>query len=113
MTEWRPIETAPRDGTEIIILVNYPQELLPEKVKYEAGEWKNYYEHFRDNQIFAWAPIPENTKKHFCQIGNQVCESTLDGKLHFWEDGYHHAYPTAGPRTLAYVKFCPFCGGKA
>jgi hypothetical protein len=40
MTEWKPIETAPRDGSEILILTSAGAT----QARFAAGEWHNYLE---------------------------------------------------------------------
>lgn len=57
--KWRPIETAPRDGTDVLLAY---RDGTPRLVV--AGWWHGrwvQYEYWRTNlpEPFAWQPLPE------------------------------------------------------
>lgn len=64
MSEWRPIETAPRDGTAILAakpnrigVVLYPIRARDQDGRWQAyfgdGDWRSY-----DPQPTHWMPLP-------------------------------------------------------
>lgn len=63
--EWRPISTAPRDGTEIDVLIDACERYT--NVAYENGEWwiETYDKAFGDvriairRQLTHWRPLPQ------------------------------------------------------
>lgn len=117
MSEWQPIETAPKDGSIICALVKWKGDIAPITIYWhEDDSWCGVWGSFCEEElhdILGWSPLPEPPKKkHICRKGNQVCELTPEGKLHFWEEGYRPNYITPNLRSLAFVKFCPFCGKK-
>lgn len=56
--QWQPIETAPRDGTEIVILTDIGESF----VAYFGTATKKWHEVFADNiireQAAHWMPLP-------------------------------------------------------
>ena len=65
MTDWQPIETAPRDGTEILALQVDGRELTYTAVHWEtmAEEWRDYSASgaagFTPFEPQYWMPLPE------------------------------------------------------
>lgn len=63
--EWRPISTAPKDGTEIDVLIDACERYT--NVAYENGEWwiETYDKAFGDvriairRQLTHWRPLPQ------------------------------------------------------
>lgn len=62
--EWQPIETAPRDGTEIIIL-NFSGRVFRGKCKPEDEEDNEWWEEYNSLTIYHdpthWMPLPRIT----------------------------------------------------
>ena len=75
MTEWQPIETAPKDGTEILLWGPYCER--PSPAKWYDGKWCAYWDGFRviesegdfgtDYREFDvpthWMPLPDPPKQ--------------------------------------------------
>lgn len=71
MSEWQPIETAPKDGAEVLaakessrpIGVRFPYPLTSKflhgvwKAKFGKDDWRSY-----EPQPTHWRPIPESRK---------------------------------------------------
>ena len=64
MTEWQPIETAPRDGTEILC---YDSAVLYGKgniiLNWENGSWVDFYKRIYDPTHWMPNPKPPETKE--------------------------------------------------
>ena len=72
MTEWQPIETAPKDGTIILVAIeHYDGPLL-----HDIVWWNDYYDYWESagydwkpvkydevKHIFHWMPLPPPPKK--------------------------------------------------
>jgi hypothetical protein len=63
MMDWRPIETAPRDGTEVVgaewqEAEGYPPELQTACTRYFDGAWR--YRSGFDWTPAYWMPLPGN-----------------------------------------------------
>lgn len=67
MSDWQPIETAPKDGTPIKLLIPYSPEIFPESDCTDRGFWSAEDSCFRfdgddgpdDIQPTHWMPLPE------------------------------------------------------
>lgn len=68
MAEWQPIETAPRDGTEVLVFVMAPRQPIQEEpdrclVAYFSGKYgEEYWDSWeRGFSVKAthWQPLPE------------------------------------------------------
>ena len=106
MSEWIDVNERlpPIEGQYYLVLGQRSDGYYtPDILRYEGST----------GQVKYWMEIPKPPKKHNCKVGNQTCELTPEGRLHLWEEGYHPNYPTPGPRSLAFVKYCPFCGAQA
>lgn len=65
MSEWQPIETAPKDGTDVILLFAKEDRMfigdgpLPRRraARWYRGAWS--VPHFADNMPTHWAPFPD------------------------------------------------------
>ncbi len=57
MSEWQPIETAPRDGTYILVFVDVWHDVA----SWEAGLWLNTYGDHSMNPTH-WMPLPAPPK---------------------------------------------------
>ena len=55
MTEWQPIETAPRDGGEILLF-----EMTATGPMYRVGYWETHGTHIEDKRIVeGWSPADD------------------------------------------------------
>lgn len=70
MTYWQPIETAPRDGTVVLLFmpdardpgidVGFWSEWTIEKIGEEGAEWADPWSHLAiDTEPTHWLPIPK------------------------------------------------------
>jgi hypothetical protein len=59
MSEWQPIETAPRDGTEVIGYTTYSVFNI-EFVSFKRGYWQDRMSHHFDPDF--WMPLPPQPK---------------------------------------------------
>lgn len=78
MSEWMPIESAPRDGTEVILYEDgsygigrwvdtshQEQRLISSKGRRETYEWFDVKSGYWEDTMFApthWMPLPEPPK---------------------------------------------------
>jgi hypothetical protein len=62
MSEWQPIETAPKDGTVILAWRKYGS--IPKFVRFDSfyGEWEVQEEGWHVHNLTHWMPIPEPPK---------------------------------------------------
>jgi hypothetical protein len=51
---WQPIETAPKDGTEVLI---WPREITGTAI-YSHGEWVDPNEEYAESHPTHWMPMP-------------------------------------------------------
>jgi thioesterase domain-containing protein len=61
---WLPIETAPKDGTEILIWMDGKQRIVARWADAPAFGWSDWIEtvegyRLRKNVITHWQPLPE------------------------------------------------------
>ena len=61
--QWQDIETAPKDGTEVLICwFNGVQHYQVERVWWNGTQWGNDYQTFTEREGWApshWMPLPE------------------------------------------------------
>ena len=106
MSEWQPIETAPKDGKEILISYNYDGNIFFYVVSWvddpEGFHWEiTASERLSETYITHWMTIPHvPNKKHKCFGKNGYY--WMDGKL--WD-----SYNTERLKMCQ----CPFCGEKS
>ena len=59
---WRPIETAPKDGTEVLmVFVFEDDETLHRVVRWDGSEmwpWRDEYTGYREGEAKGWMPLP-------------------------------------------------------
>ena len=61
MTDWKPIETAPKDGTEVLVW-GYGQMSVAKFISGVHGEWKVYTSdgwYGYDSFPTHWMPLPK------------------------------------------------------
>ena len=108
MSEWLPIETAPRDGTWILVYVKeVSDDILHTIMKYDdMNGWIDDHQiQWPENKISYWMPLPEKPKKkHECHKSIFTCRNHEDGKGLYLEN-----------RSGIWVNcfYCPLCGEKA
>ena len=61
-SQWRPIETAPKDGTEVLmVFVFEDDETLHRVVRWDGSEmwpWRDEYTGYREGEAKGWLPLP-------------------------------------------------------
>jgi hypothetical protein len=63
MTDWQPIETAPRDGTEIIVCRRFEGRKFMGVVMWDGRYWTiDYGFPFYFDNPTHWMPLPEPPK---------------------------------------------------
>ena len=115
MTEWQPIETAPKDGTEILLYVeNYCVE--GKFIQENKYSWCQQVIELSDNWITYngevvypthWMPLPkppEKPEKKYCR--SQTFHSIHDN-YGIWAQA---VYSNSG---YVSANYCPVCGEKA
>jgi len=112
LAKWEMIDTAPKDGTKILLLEDdricigcfmkgysgYLTRICPKG-------WMS--ENLTVIFPTHWMPLPKLPRKeHRCKDGNFMCESTKIGLVlaHFGGKPIYEQIP---------VNYCPFCGEKA
>ncbi len=111
MTEWQPIETAPKDGSEILVYIdglNFKGYNLISWDK-ENNFWlSGKFDRWNESSILGWMPLPEPpVKLHFCGVGYlkpYICKE---------KEGYFYVSSSGTNLWNLMVKYCPFCGEKA
>lgn len=62
--EWQPIETAPKDGTEVLVWGTRHRRVYPDQrrlvARYERGWWSHGAV---VSHVELWMPLPEPSKK--------------------------------------------------
>lgn len=99
MTEWQPIDTAPKDKPILGSGNGYVYEMEWSDVE----GWNDPAE--RQMRPEFWMPLPE-PPKHFCKSksGDWICKTDLDkGIILVWSDCR---------RIWEEAIVCPFCGEK-
>lgn len=85
MSEWKPIETAPKDGTPLLLFGIYPGDQQP--LWWVTGGWQNG--RFRGDYATPppthWLPLPAPPKPSSCtssdaiQTGRSASPENADG----------------------------------
>lgn len=63
MNTWQPIETAPKDGTEILIGQSYKDVWYSCVVEWNSNEWR-----LTETGSYAEDAVPDIDPTHWCQI---------------------------------------------
>lgn len=107
--EWKPIESAPKDGTWILCFISYANDPKCRVVKWMGEFWgDNHLSGWFDGAIIGWIPLPALPRKeHTClpkgANGNAiVCQNNMTGLELLLPD-----------RSRFNVEYCPFCGEKS
>ena len=105
MTEWKPIETAPKDLQPIILYMPYLDEPENYQIGYwNSGRWENCIDSMYELKPTHWMPLPIPPKKKHC-CGNK-----------YWKcisSSYRQEFELHHDDTYINCMFCPFCGEKA
>lgn len=114
MSEWLPIDSAPRDGTQIIAYFrdeNGKDDIISvswfEEDEDGPAGWYDIWG--GDYKPLYWMSIPEiPKKKHHCvsDLNTYECKTGADGNLYI----HYLVSITSLPCVAERVKFCPFCG---
>ena len=83
MTKWQPIETAPRDGTEILILT----PLGVSQAWFSQGVWEDHHEYGPEYTGSLWVCLDDNVS---FEVEEYKDES---GKAAFCDDPIEHWMP--------------------
>lgn len=62
MPQWRPIETAPKDGSWIVVLGCYPHSGAPETVRWFEDHWSIGGDGYPTADPVQWMPLPPAPK---------------------------------------------------
>jgi hypothetical protein len=60
--EWRPIESVPKDGREVLLLLEwrYPGITKAPQYRYGVGQWRDgNWRHMQAGVPVAWLPLPQ------------------------------------------------------
>lgn len=106
---WQPIETAPKDGTKVLVKVQYSE--IPSIAFFERGRWEISHYHLRvvggcgycggdiENEqdlIFTqWAPIPGHDLSSVVVVDRKAMEGVKDalGRILVRADSGDPIYP--------------------
>lgn len=109
MNEWQPIETAPKDGSFILVFVPESRLSTIQVACYCETFWKNCYR-VVISEPSHWIPIPESpAKRHNCKTEKTHCFEIDDGTfcVNIKDPGL------SWMQVLDSVNYCPICGEKA
>lgn len=125
MTEWQPIETIPRNGDQVLVLLYFREN--NETMKYyntdiasfSNGRWEGRTYNIDDLDIVGWSKIPEipksiHNENHECKNSNLKCIFT-DSKNGFvlYVKSYDSNGEDIGWFSITTCNYCPFCGMKS
>lgn len=111
MSDWKPIETAPKDKTSILLYVksqttDYKFIIEARYFKGEDPPWLSFYASHPESHILGWMPLPKPPKKkHYCEHPDRKewnCKTYPGNKFQMSMGSYWIT-----------VSYCPFCGEPA
>lgn len=79
---WKPIETAPKDGTRVLIYMPGLNDVL--SAKFEHGTWQHGYWSSRPMAVTHWQPLPEPPKP-VIQTADVEAQEASNFEAHFKE----------------------------
>jgi hypothetical protein len=74
--EWRPIESAPKDGREVLLLLEwrYPGITKAPQYRYGVGQWRNgNWRHMQAGVPIAWMPLPQPPPEINLEVRDADC----------------------------------------
>lgn len=99
----RPIETAPKDGTKILLWGASPK---PTIIYWEYGDWYNTDGILQHIPHGYWSPMPEEFKYCCERFFNRRDRGDFYEHVNKWFVKIRHE------DTRTSIDFCPFCGEK-
>lgn len=111
MTEWQPIETAPKNFQQILVYIPYLDD--PENIQIALnnnGKWENHIDSTYELKPTHWMPLPKI--QHICKKGSFTC-STEKKVLWLYFREYKDQLPSSVRSTGIQINYCPICGEKA
>ena len=108
MSDWKPIETAPKDGTNILVYDGkYIRTATWEGDRWNSVDLQEFY-----YKITYWMPLPEPPKKtHYCVQHNWICKEVKDTRLQSFKK--YVIFHESNFTEVLCCDQCPFCGEKA
>lgn len=109
MQEWNDPKSIPKDGTEVLVCINFSNYKCLEESQIDIakfdGSWEGYTYNIHEEDILGWIPIPKLLKiEHSCvSESKEIMCTKFDGKMAL-------TTPLKDKEFVCFVNFCPFCG---
>jgi hypothetical protein len=110
MSEWKNIESAPRDDTSVLLCVESEDgEQSLHVGSFYHNKWYISGYSISESKKLSWMPLPKPPKKkHYCENDDGlICRTRECGQMVL------RFYSQVGREIYLEVKSCPFCGEKA